>query len=878
MGEHRLGYRLASTDTEGEAAVKTRYNALTQDPTKVSRQPDIDRALAGEPQSTCNPSLYREVRPTAKRLEEVANFLAMTALTPHLRRATEAQRAELTRRGGNPETIIPPVQGYLADAMSYQILGETFGYTFSGPGSDGFDPLYAALLFSSLGRKTDAVDFIREGMTEEEAISTLQARREARLAVHADLMTVEPLAHAFRYLNNAQQRSGKPTTTPPASSASRPTTQERQSRWSWRQKAGVGSLAVIASVVPIIAHPADASASTSPTSIPDPNKNRQSAGRVVSAVGVDGKVFTIDPIGKDGIKTGDASPSLRGKITQPAKDGIRASAPPKVATEKIAPIDRNSSLEEIAKAAGSATAADKLANSSTDTKSGKVPPLAESNEDLANELKGILELDAATSPANREVAIYLRGALRNPRVLDVSPDKWQQFESGDSRTNTQLIDAKREELRAKYPELNGIDAAQANRLFSAAAILLAANEDASLNNKQKAETTPAPAAPEQKTDAPKGNAPEVGSDQYKEQLIAAVEQAGKNEGWSTEKIRFYRAAAANSVPLNQAAILGGNGFAESGYDTSAKNPSSGASGYFQWLGSRKADYIKFAKEHGVDDPWANSDKVATVQLAFALHELSTDKASYKGTDLDIEKATMREILDQIAAKNAPEAGAGFIMKKFERPSPSEQRNSIGKRTSEARKTFDAFHKLGLDDSLYTGVQSKPQPAAPQTPAPEQPKQPEATPGAVDPASVEGIKFVKTYNHPTNGEVVQLYDIGNGIIVNGDLAVKAREMIVAAEKDGVTLTGWGWRSYERQAELRISNGCPDVHESPSSSCKTPTARPGNSNHEIGGAIDFHVNNKSITKGTKQFKWLQTHAKEFGYYNLPSESWHWSLNGK
>lgn len=48
---------------------------------------------------------------------------------------------------------------------------------------------------------------------------------------------------------------------------------------------------------------------------------------------------------------------------------------------------------------------------------------------------------------------------------------------------------------------------------------------------------------------------------------------------------------------------------------------------------------------------------------------------------------------------------------------------------------------------------------------------------------------------------------------------------------------GRRSFAEQAALRVRNGCPDVHSSPASTCRVPTAIPGTSKHEEGLAVDL-----------------------------------------
>jgi len=114
----------------------------------------------------------------------------------------------------------------------------------------------------------------------------------------------------------------------------------------------------------------------------------------------------------------------------------------------------------------------------------------------------------------------------------------------------------------------------------------------------------------------------------------------------------------------------------------------------------------------------------------------------------------------------------------------------------------------------------------------------------------------------------------GFIVHRDIADDVGRMIRDARSDGVTLSGYGFRSPQRTAELRIINGCPDVYESSPSRCRIPTARPGESMHERGLAIDF----SSCWRGSPCFVWLSNNAGRYGFVNLPSESWHWSVNGR
>lgn len=120
-----------------------------------------------------------------------------------------------------------------------------------------------------------------------------------------------------------------------------------------------------------------------------------------------------------------------------------------------------------------------------------------------------------------------------------------------------------------------------------------------------------------------------------------------------------------------------------------------------------------------------------------------------------------------------------------------------------------------------------------------------------------------YYHEVNKETYRLVK-ESGLLIAQDLAEGWKQMKAAATAEGITLTGSCFRSYERQIALRAEHGCPNQGDT----CSVPTAWPGNSRHERGRAIDF---------AQYSFSWLSANAAEFGFKNLPSESWHWSDTG-
>ena len=121
----------------------------------------------------------------------------------------------------------------------------------------------------------------------------------------------------------------------------------------------------------------------------------------------------------------------------------------------------------------------------------------------------------------------------------------------------------------------------------------------------------------------------------------------------------------------------------------------------------------------------------------------------------------------------------------------------------------------------------------------------------------------------------------GITVATSLADDLRALLEAADGDGFNLSGGGYRSSDAQVEARRANCGPtdyDIYEKPASECDPPTARPGQSMHEQGLAVDFTSDGRLIeSRSDRAFLWLSRNAARFGLYNLPREPWHWSTNG-
>lgn len=130
---------------------------------------------------------------------------------------------------------------------------------------------------------------------------------------------------------------------------------------------------------------------------------------------------------------------------------------------------------------------------------------------------------------------------------------------------------------------------------------------------------------------------------------------------------------------------------------------------------------------------------------------------------------------------------------------------------------------------------------------------------------------------SSGDIV---DVG-GIRVHKSIADNLRRLLSDAAAAGINFGGGGYRDPAGQIAVRRSNcGTSDyaIYQAPASACRPPTARPGQSQHEQGLAIDFTEGGRTLNRSSTGYAWLKANGASYGFYNLPSEPWHWSTTGK
>jgi hypothetical protein len=119
---------------------------------------------------------------------------------------------------------------------------------------------------------------------------------------------------------------------------------------------------------------------------------------------------------------------------------------------------------------------------------------------------------------------------------------------------------------------------------------------------------------------------------------------------------------------------------------------------------------------------------------------------------------------------------------------------------------------------------------------------------------------------------------HGIQVDSSIAAAVSQLVTRAAGTGHRLTGTGWRSSLHQAQLRRQHCCNDPRSS-LCSCGPQTAPVGQSRHERGQAVDFSWDGTLIrSQDSEGFRFLAANAPTLGLHNLPSEPWHWSIDGK
>jgi LAS superfamily LD-carboxypeptidase LdcB/cell division protein FtsB len=231
-----------------------------------------------------------------------------------------------------------------------------------------------------------------------------------------------------------------------------------------------------------------------------------------------------------------------------------------------------------------------------------------------------------------------------------------------------------------------------------------------------------------------------------------------------------------------------------------------------------------------------------------------------------QEAVVAEVQDRLDHRLAEAQSLAELDRELSAQIEAEQARLAAELERQQRAREQAEAAAAARAAAATRAASESRPSAPSAPRPSAPSAPAA------PAPPRTIEITGS------GSIVSV----SGIRVHNSIARPLADMLAAASSAGISLSGGGYRDPAGQIAVRRNNcGTSNyaIYEMPASSCRPPTARPGSSMHERGLAIDFTHGGRIIgSRSSAAFQWLNANASRYGFYNLPSEPWHWSTNGR
>jgi peptidoglycan hydrolase CwlO-like protein len=256
----------------------------------------------------------------------------------------------------------------------------------------------------------------------------------------------------------------------------------------------------------------------------------------------------------------------------------------------------------------------------------------------------------------------------------------------------------------------------------------------------------------------------------------------------------------------------------------------------------------------------------------------TDQLDAAHEDLEVEQANKE---DAAEAAEAAEADASAELDDLQSALTQQQEFSEEVESNIDQRLIEAETLREIDAELAEQIREEQERVAAYLEAVrEQQEAAAAAAGSPAPAPPSGgggstitsVGELATVSCPNGGSITVAASIGGNI----------QGLMNDAAAQGVNICGAGYRDPQRQIELReqhCGSSYYAIYEMPSSQCNPPTARPGQSQHELGLAIDFNCNGGgAINPGNECWNFLVAFAERHGLYNFDPEPWHWSTTGR
>ncbi len=246
-----------------------------------------------------------------------------------------------------------------------------------------------------------------------------------------------------------------------------------------------------------------------------------------------------------------------------------------------------------------------------------------------------------------------------------------------------------------------------------------------------------------------------------------------------------------------------------------------------------------------------------------------DLLSAAKEDLEVQRDLAAEAADRAAQKQAEVSGR---LGELEAARAQQADFAAGVQARLDHALSEAAGLEALDKKLSADIARRQAELAAKAKASAPPRAPRA------PSSSSGGGSRATFNGSLSSASCPN---GGSITVASSIADNLQSLLDAASADGVDMCGGGYRDSDQQVALRrahCGSSDYDVYDKPSGDCSPPTAPPGASMHEQGLAVDFTYGGRAIgSRSSPAYQWLASNASGYGFYNLPSEPWHWSTNG-
>ena len=296
-------------------------------------------------------------------------------------------------------------------------------------------------------------------------------------------------------------------------------------------------------------------------------------------------------------------------------------------------------------------------------------------------------------------------------------------------------------------------------------------------------------------------------------------------------------------------------------------------------------YVSFQAPTGTfsvlgSDPWQNAHEEALAGFATGSRIDDIDELRRIGEELERWRLQVVEARDEARAHSRD---AELILIELETAEDREAELSVAAEERVERRLYEVQTIRQLDADLAAEIEAAERRIADalarQQAEEETRRKAEEARIRAEQEAAEGRALAESVDpSDTNLPLVWV----RGFEVHTQIAKAVDGLVAAMEAEGFNLGGWGYRTAREQINLRRSN-CGtsewEIWSKPSSTCRPPTARPGRSNHERGLAIDLTNNGRLIiSRNSAVFQALQRLAPQFGLKNLPSEPWHWSVDGR